>query len=78
VMGGGTGETRLTDFEGRSVVRGERSLKISGAAARVTVRWRFGTVTTASVNGIPATMQTGADGPFVEFDHKRESSVAWQ
>jgi alpha-D-xyloside xylohydrolase len=78
VIGGGAGETHVTDFEGRTLVRAGRSLKVTGKAARVTVRWRFGTVTSAAVNGVPVGVQTGADGPFVEFDHKGESAVTWQ
>jgi alpha-D-xyloside xylohydrolase len=75
--GAGSKETALTDFEGRAVVRGARSLKISGSKAHVIVRWRFGSVASATVNGTPLTVQTGADGPFVEFDHAAESLVEW-
>jgi hypothetical protein len=79
VIGGGPGETRITDFEGRVVARGVKSLKISGGpAARMTVRWRFGTVTSAKVNGIAVPVQAGADGPSVEFDYAAESLVEWE
>jgi alpha-D-xyloside xylohydrolase len=79
LIGGSAGETRITDFEGRMVVRGARSLKISGGpAARVTVRWRHGTVASVTVNGVAVQVQTGADGPSVEFDHAAESLVEWQ
>jgi len=83
VIGGGADETgsaekRLTDFEGRDVVRAARSLKISGKPAHAIVRWRFGTVASATVNGAAVTVQAGADGPYVEFDHKAESVVAWK
>ena len=72
-------EIRLTDFEGRVVVRSGRSLKITGnSAAHVIVRWRFGTVASATVNGAPATIQSSPDGPTIEFDHATESLVAWQ
>jgi alpha-D-xyloside xylohydrolase len=72
-------EIRLTDFEGRVVVRSGRSLKITGnSAAHVIVRWRFGTVASATVNGAPATVEPGPDGPHIEFDHATESLVAWQ
>jgi alpha-D-xyloside xylohydrolase len=75
----GSGDAKITDFEGRAVVRTGRSLKISGSsAARVRVQWRFGTVGKASVNGVAVTVQTGTDGPFVEFDHASESSVEWE
>jgi alpha-D-xyloside xylohydrolase len=74
-----SGDTQITDFEGRVVVRGARSLRISGGpAARVTVRWRFGTVAKATVNGVPVTVETGADGPLVEFDHAAKSVVGWE
>jgi alpha-D-xyloside xylohydrolase len=75
----GSGETRITDFEGRVVVRAGRSLKITGSsAARVIVRWRFGVVGKVTVNGAPVTVQAGADGPYVEFDHAAESLVEWE
>jgi alpha-D-xyloside xylohydrolase len=79
LIGGSAGETRITDFEGRVVVRTAKSLKISGGpAARVTVRWRFGAVTSAKVNGIAVQVQAGADGPSVQFDYAAESVVEWE
>ena len=77
VIGSEAADARLTDFEERSVVRAGRSLKISGSAARLTVRWRFGSVEGVTVNGAPVATQAGADGPSVEFDHAGESTVAW-
>jgi alpha-D-xyloside xylohydrolase len=72
-------EIRLTDFEGRVVVRSGRSLKITGnSAAHVIVRWRFGTVASATVNGAPVAVEPGPDGPTIEFDHAAESLVAWR
>ena len=78
VVGGGAGETRLTDFEGRALTRTANSLKITGEAARMTVRWRFGSVASATVNGVAAAIEAGADGPFVTFDHAAESVVEWR
>jgi len=78
VIGSGAAETTLTDFEGRKVLRSARSLKITGDSARVIVRWRFGTVAKASVNGAPVTVKKGADGPLIEFDHAAESLVVWE
>jgi hypothetical protein len=81
VIGGGAGQTAVTDFEGRELVRAAHSLKISGGpAARVTVRWRFGAVAGATVNGAAVPVESGADGPFVEFAYLRgsESRVEWQ
>jgi alpha-D-xyloside xylohydrolase len=78
VIGAGSGNAKISDFEGRVVVRSGRSLKISGNfAARIVVRWRFGTLASATVNGVPVTVQAGADGPSIEFDHAAESVVAW-
>jgi alpha-D-xyloside xylohydrolase len=75
----GATETRLTDFEGRMLLRAGNSLKITGSsAARVIVRWRFGTVASASVNGVPVKIEKGDEGPFVEFDHAAESLVEWE
>jgi alpha-D-xyloside xylohydrolase len=78
VIGSDAADTTLTDFEGRTVVREGRSLKIAGSPAKVTVRWRFGSVAGVRVNGAPVTVQAGADGPYVEFSHASESNVAWE
>jgi alpha-D-xyloside xylohydrolase len=79
VIGGASaGETNLTDFEGRALTRTANSLRIRGEAARVTVRWRFGAVAGATVNGAAVSVESGADGPYIEFDHTAESVVAWQ
>jgi alpha-D-xyloside xylohydrolase len=78
VIGGSAGESRITDFEGRTVARSARTLKISGTAARVTVRWRFGTVASATVNGAAVAVKAGDDGPYIEFVHTAESAVAWE
>ena len=48
------------------------------SGARVIVRWRFGTVTNAKVNGVAVQVQAGADGPSVEFDYAAESLVEWE
>jgi hypothetical protein len=74
----GDGESKLTDFEGRTLTRAANSLRIAGSPARITVRWRFGSVADVTVNGAPATVQSGADGPYVEFAHTRESTVDWK
>jgi alpha-D-xyloside xylohydrolase len=78
IAGDESGKTSITDFEGRVVTRTAGSLKISGAPARVIVRWRFVPVATVTVNGGPATIEKGADGPYVEFDHTAQSIVAWR
>jgi alpha-D-xyloside xylohydrolase len=79
VIGSEAADAQLTDFEGRGVVRAGRSLKISGSAAKVIVRWRFGSVVGVTVNGAPVKIRLdGANEPYVEFDHAAESMVAWQ
>ncbi len=72
-------ESTMTDFEGRMVERAARSLKISGGpAARLTLRWRFGTVTGVKVNGVAVPVRMGTDGPSVEFDYATEGVVVWE
>jgi alpha-D-xyloside xylohydrolase len=75
----GSAKSTTTDFEGRVLVRDANSLKINGdSAAHLIVRWRFAKVQSVTVNGAAVKVQTGSDGPFVEFDHRKESTVAWQ
>ncbi len=75
----GSGDSTITDFEGRKVVREANSLKITGdSAAHMIVRWRFGSVRSVTVNGAAAKVQSGEGGTFVEFDHLKESVVSWQ
>jgi len=72
---GGTGS--LTDFEGRSVVRSGKTLKITGdSAAQIIVRWRFVKPKSVTVDGKSVSLVDG--GSAVEFDHLKESVVAWQ
>ena len=79
IGGAVAGEKTSTDFEGRAVTRTAQSLKIAGGpAARVTVRWRFGTVARATVNGVAVPVRMGTDGPYVEFDYAAESLLEWQ
>ena len=79
VIGGGVGERTTTDFEGRALVRGAHSLGITGGpAARVTVRWRFGSATSATVNGAAVPVHDGADGPYIEFAYTGRSALEWQ
>ena len=80
-----TAPATQTDFEGRVLVVGANSLKITDSAAtssntmatlvtpaRVTVRWRFGRVSSATVDGASVEVKNGADGPYVEFSHAGE------
>jgi alpha-D-xyloside xylohydrolase len=76
----GPGGTAITDFEGRKVERGANSLKITGdSAAHMIVRWRSTRPSIVTVNGTAVKVETGEGGvAFVEFDHLKESSLAWQ
>ncbi len=71
------GAGSITDFEGRSVVRSGRTLKISGdSAAHMIVRWRFVKPKNVTVNGAAVKLVDG--GAAVEFDHLKESVVEWR
>ncbi len=75
----GSEPATIVDFEGRTLARAGNSLAISGdAKARAIVRWRFGKVQSATVNGTPLKVQSDAAGAFVEFDFAGQSTVAWQ
>jgi alpha-D-xyloside xylohydrolase len=77
----GGGASTMTDFEGRSVVRNAKSLKIRGnSAAHVIVRWRFAKPKDVTVNGAAAKVVEDSAGDWVgvEFDHTKESVVEWK
>ncbi len=80
IIGDG-GHSSLTDFEGRAVTRMANTLMISGGpAARVTVRWRFGSIAGATVNGAPVQLKPASDAsPSIDFDFSGEAAtVEWQ
>ena len=67
------------DFDGRTITRSGNTLTITGdAKAHLIVRWRFGKVQSATVNGAAVKVQSDAGGPFVEFNYAGQSVVAWQ
>ena len=71
----------ITDFEGRTVAPGPQpaSLVVTGAAARVTVRWRFNGPASVSVNDRKLNTVKAADGSVsVEFDHQGTSKLGWE
>ncbi len=73
----------FTDFEGRDIKRDGDSLSLANtkpdtAAAKVTVRWKFVKVQSATVNGVDAKVQQDADGTFIEFTHTANSRVEWK
>lgn len=80
LTGAATGDARMVDFEGRTVVRSGSTMKITGGkAARVTVRWRFTRVGGVTVNGAAVKVVAGADGSSsVEFEFAKEAAVSWQ
>jgi alpha-D-xyloside xylohydrolase len=76
----GGGPVAMTDFEGRSVARNGRTLKIAGdSAAHMIVRWRFARPKSVTVNGAAAKLNEDAGGWVeVEFDHLKESVLEWK
>jgi alpha-D-xyloside xylohydrolase len=75
----GTSEpVTLTDFQERHLSRTANSVAIDGKAARITVRWRFGHVQSATLGEAPLELHRDADGQFVEFDHSGHSTVNWR
>jgi alpha-D-xyloside xylohydrolase len=72
--------TSITDFEGRTVLRSEDTLQITGdSAAHIILRWRFTTPHSATVNGASVPIRTDANGiPTIEFDFAATTNVAWQ
>jgi alpha-D-xyloside xylohydrolase len=72
---------RLTDFEGRELNydAAKHSLVIAGAAARLTIRWRFAHPSTVTVNGRKIEKVAAmADGASVEFAHQETTTINWR
>ncbi|MGC2399194.1 MAG: TIM-barrel domain-containing protein, partial [Acidobacteriaceae bacterium] len=55
----------LTDFEGRRLSRTANSVAIYGKAAKITVRWRFAHVASATLGEAPLELHQDADGQYV-------------
>ena len=71
----------ITDFEGRTVMPGAEAstLMITGQAARVTLRWRFGGPASVTVNDRKLEVVKSADGvTSVDFGHTGSSRVQWE
>jgi hypothetical protein len=71
----------ITDFEGRTVAPGPQpaSLVVTGAAARVTLRWRFNGPAAVTVGDRKLNTVKAADGSVsVEFDHQGTSRLRWE
>jgi hypothetical protein len=71
----------ITDFEGRTIAPGPEpaSLLVTGAAARVMLRWRFNAPAAVSVNDRKLNTAKAPDGSVsVEFDHQGSSRLRWE
>jgi alpha-D-xyloside xylohydrolase len=75
----GSVATSITDFEGRTVLRSENTLLISGdSVAHVILRWRFTTPHSVTVNGASLPVRDDASGlPSVEFDYTGSANISW-
>jgi alpha-D-xyloside xylohydrolase len=74
-------EKRQTiDFEGRKLDYDPHSgtLAVSGAPARITLRWRFTHPSEITVNGRKAEPSVDADGVTISFPHQQATSIAWK
>lgn len=71
----------LRDFEGRRLdLRAEgshKTLHLSGARARVTIRWRFQHPNHATLDGRPVTIRTEGGSATVTFRHATDSQLVW-
>ena len=77
----GGGKRAMTDFESRSLVYDSeaKSLSITGAPARVTVRWRFAHPDAVTWNGEGVGHLTATpDGAVAQFDHRGASTIHWR
>jgi len=87
------GDTKITDFEDRTIVRSGNSLTITppmpakgdpapdpkAPKTHIILRWRFTTPQTASINGAAATVTNDRTGtPTVEFDLSGPATITWQ
>jgi len=71
----------LVDFEGRRLevgtAEGRTTLTLTGAAARVTVVWRFARPAHATLDGRPLELRPAGDGVTASFSHAGASRLAW-
>jgi len=72
--------TSILDFEGRTILRSENTLQITGdSVAHIILRWRFITPHSATVNGASVAIHNDANGiPTIEFDYSGNTAIAWQ
>jgi alpha-D-xyloside xylohydrolase len=76
----GTKLESIRDFEARTVEPGSQAgtLTITGAPARVILRWRFAGTHNVTVNGCAVPALRTANGISVEFDHTDKTALAWR
>ncbi len=72
--------TSILDFEGRTILRSENTLQISGdSVAHIILRWRFTTPRSATVNGASVPIHNDTNGiPTAEFDYNGNAAISWQ
>jgi alpha-D-xyloside xylohydrolase len=68
----------LTDFEGRRLIRSTGSLTIEGKPARITIRWRFGSVRSVLVNGSSQAAQSSREGSYIQLVHTGRTTIDWK
>ena len=72
--------TSILDFEGRTILRSENTLQITGdSVAHIILRWRFTTPRSVTVNGASIPIHNDANGiPTAEFDYNGNAAISWQ
>ena len=80
VVGSSAQETAITDFEARELRHAGNSLTISGAApARVTLRWKYTPIRSATLNGQPLAIVTQDGVPTAGFPYTgTKLTIDWQ
>jgi alpha-D-xyloside xylohydrolase len=74
-----TATAPTTDFEGRVIARSGNKLTITGdSAAHIILRWRFQKVEQATVDGSAIKVESDDKGPFIEFDHLKQTEITWR
>jgi alpha-D-xyloside xylohydrolase len=72
----------LHDFEDRRLAFGSdgdrTTLRLTGPAAKVTIVWRFGRPTAATLNGTPVALDVAGGSASVTFPHAGESRLVWR
>ena len=70
----------IQDFEGRSLEPGGESgtLTITGAPARIMLRWRFAGPSAVTVNTRSVPVRRIGDGVAIEFSHTDKTAVRWR